>query len=325
MASMENYTQLTSEQRYQIYALLKADKTQTEIAVIVGVHKSTLCRELARNSGGRGYRPKQAHELALQRREEKVRFGISENSWQRVEQLLREDWSPEQISLWLAEADEPRVSHESIYQYVYWDKDCGGDLHTHLRCQKKRRKRYGAYNRRGKLINQVSIDERPAVVEERTRIGDWELDTIIGKNHKQAIVSMTERKTRLNYLFKVKNKDAASVEFAIISMLRRSGLPIKTLTADNGREFANHESIARISKASFYFAHPYCSWERGANENANGLVRQYFPKGTDFSSITQTDLERVMRRLNNRPRKCLDMKTPNQVAFGLHPTVALGI
>ena len=115
------------------------------------------------------------------------------------------------------------------------------------------------------------------------------------------------------------------MEFAIITMLRKSGLPIKTLTSDNGREFAHHESIARILKTSFYFAHPYCSWERGANENANGLVRQYFPKGTNFSSITQTELDRVMRRLNNRPRKCLDMKTPNQVAFGLHPTVALGI
>ena len=322
---MEYYTQLTSEQRYQIYALLKTEHSQSEIAQAVGVHKSTISRELKRNTGGRGYRPIQAHKLALQRREEKVCFGVSEATWQRVEQLLREDWSPEQISLWLIEANEPTVSHESIYQYVYWDKGLGGDLHTHLRCTKKRRKRYGAYNRRGKLINQVSIDERPVIVEERKRVGDWELDTIIGRNHKQAIVSMTERKTRLNYLFKIENKDAASVEFAVISMLRKSGLPIKTLTADNGREFANHESIARILKTLFYFAHPYCSWERGANENANGLVRQYFPKGTDFSSITQTQLERVMRRLNNRPRKCLDMKTPNQVAFGLDPTVALGI
>jgi len=200
---------------------------------------------------------------------------------------LRQDWSPEQISLWLIEADEPRVSHESIYQYIYWDKELGGDLHNYLRCQKQRRKRYGTYHRRGKLINPVSIDKRPTIVEQRKRIGDWELDTIIGKNHKQAIVSMTERTTRLNYLFKVQNKDAASVEFAIITMLRKSGLPIKTLTADNGREFANHESIARILETSFYFAHPYCSWERGSNENANGLVRQYFPKGSDFSCITQ--------------------------------------
>ena len=322
---MENYTQLTSEQRYQIYALLKKEHSQTEIARIVGVHKSTISRELARNTGRRGYRPIQAHNFALQRREEKVWFGVSEATWQRVEQLLRQDWSPEQISLWLVEADEPTVSHESIYQYVYWDKNCGGDLHTHLRCKKKRRKRYGAYDRRGKLTNQVSIDERPAVVEEREREGDWEVDTIIGKNHKQAIVSITERVHRLAYLVKVETRDAESIEKAIVNKLESVGLPILTITADNGREFGNHENIASRLNTEFYFAHPYCSWERGANENSNGLVRQYFPKGSDFTSITQKELQRVEHRLNNRPRKCLNMKTPNQVAFGLHPTVALGI
>lgn len=322
---METYTQLTSEQRYQIYALLKEEHSQSEIARVIGVHKSTISRELKRNTGGRGYRPKQAHCEALRRREEKVSLGISQQTWQRVEQLIREDWSPEQISLWLADSDENGVSHESIYQYIYWDKSCGGDLHTHLRCKKQRRKRYGSYDRRGKLTNQIFIDERPAIVDTRSRIGDWELDTIIGKNHKQAIVSMTERKSRLTYLYKVKTKDAASVEFAIINTLQKSGLPIHTLTADNGREFANHKGIADILKSKLYFAHPFSSWERGSNENANGLVRQYLPKGTDFKPVTQTFLNWVMKRLNNRPRKCLDMKTPNQVAFGLTPNVALGI
>lgn len=322
---METYSQLTNEQRYQIYALLKKDHTQTDIAKIVGVHKSTISRELRRNTGERGYRPKQAHAKALQRREEKVRFGIFDSTWQRVEQLLRHDWSPEQISLWLWDSDEQTVSHESIYQYIYWDRDCGGDLYTHLRCKKQRRKRYGAYDRRGKLVNQVSIDERPAIVEEKTRAGDWELDTIIGKNHKQAIVTMTERAHRLTYLCKVETKDAKSVEDAIVRTLKKTGLPVLTLTADNGREFGNHENIARRLKADFYFAHPYSSWERGANENSNGLLRQYFPKGCEFTAIENKDLRRVERRLNNRPRKCLDMKTPNEVAFGLHPTVALGI
>ena len=322
---MQNYSQLTREQRYQIYALLKKNHTQSDISAIVGAHKSTISREIRRNSGGRGYRPKQAHSMALQRREDKVRFGIADSTWQRVEQLLREDWSPEQVCLWLWEAGEQTVSHESIYQYVYWDKECGGDLYTHLRCKKQRRKRYGSYDRRGKLINQVSIDERPEVVEQRIREGDWELDTIIGKNHKQAIVSMTERVLRLTYLYKVETKDAESVEQAVVRTLKAKALPVLTLTADNGREFGNHENIARALDADFYFAHPYSSWERGANENSNGLVRQYFPKGTDFSTITQKDLNRVERKLNNRPRKCLDMKTPNQVAFGLHPTVALGI
>lgn len=322
---MENYTQLGQEQRYQIYALLKKGSTQTEIAEIIGVHKSTISRELARNTGGRGYRPKQAHNLALQRREEKVRFGIREATWLRVQQLLCEDWSPEQVSLWLYEEGEQTVSHESIYQYVYWDKSCGGDLHTHLRCKKKRRKRYGTYDRRGSLKNQVSIDERPDIVDQRGRQGDWELDTIVGKNHKQAIVSITERVLRLTYLSKVEVKDAESVEQAVIRTLKAKGLPVLTMTADNGREFANHENIAKSLNAEFFFAHPYSSWERGANENSNGLVRQYFPKSTDFTTITNKDLRRVERKLNNRPRKCLDMMTPNQVAFGIHPSVALGI
>jgi transposase, IS30 family len=322
---MQHYSQLTSEQRYQIYALLKKEHSQSEIAEIVGVHKSTISRELRRNSGGRGYRPIQAHRKALERREDKVRFGISESTWQRVEQLLREYWSPEQVSLWLFEADEAGASHESIYQYIYWDKECGGNLYTFLRCKKQRRKRYGAYDRRGKLINQVSIDERPAIVEDREREGDWEVDTIIGKNHKQAIVSMTERVHRLTYLCKVETKDAESIEQAIVRTLKSTGLPVLTITADNGREFGHHENIAKKLDAQFYFAHPYSSWERGANENSNGLVRQFFPKGTDFTGITKRDLRRVERRLNNRPRKCLEMKTPNQVAFGLHPSVALGI
>ena len=322
---MQHYSQLTSEQRYQIYALLKKNHTQTDISRVVGVHKSTISREIRRNTGKRGYRPKQAHAMALQRRDDNVRVRILESTWQRVEQLLREDWSPEQISLWLWEVGEQYVSHESIYQYVYWDKNCGGDLYTHLRCKKQRRNRYGCYDRRGKLSNQVSIDERPAVVDQRVRQGDWELDTIIGKSHQQAIVTVTERVLRLTYLYKVETKDAESVEQAIIRTLRDKELPVLTLTADNGREFGNHENIAEALNANFFFAHPYCSWERAANENSNGLVRQYFPKGADFTAITDKDLRRVERRLNNRPRKCLDMKTPNQVAFGLHPTVALGI
>lgn len=323
---MQHYSQLTFEQRYQIYTMLNLSQTQSAIAEFLGVNKSTISRELSRNTGGRGYRPIQAHRFALERRDEKVRTRISDEDWLRVEQLIEEDWSPQQISLWLAaQAQEPSISHESIYQYIYWDKSCGGELHTHLRCQKKRKKRYGRYDRRGSLVNQVSIDDRPAVVDERLREGDWEVDTIIGKNHKQAIVSITERTLRLTYLEKVETKDAKSVAAAIVKRLRRSDLPVLTITADNGREFGLHEKIAHKLNADFYFAHPYCSWERGANENSNGLVRQYLPKGTDFTTVTQSDLRRIERRLNNRPRLCLDMQTPNQVAFGLTPSVALGI
>lgn len=320
---MRHYTQLTHEQRYQIYALKKAGHSQTQMARIVGVHKSTVCRELQRNSGRRGYRPRQAHLLAMARREEKVCCTFCDKDWRYIEKLIRLDWSPEQISLWLGTNNILSISHETIYQYIYRDKARGGDLYTHLRCKKKRRKRYGHYDRRGTLVNQRSINERPVIVEKRTRMGDWELDTIIGKGHKQAIVSIVDRTARLTLLKKVKTKDAKTVRSAIVKALSKQGLPIHTLTSDNGREFGEHETVAKELEADFYFAHPYSSWERGTNENANGLVRQYLPKGTDFTTVTQAHLNRIMKKLNNRPRKCLGMRTPNQVAFGLDPNVAL--
>ena len=188
--------------------------------------------------------------------------------------------------------------------------------------RKKRRKRYGSYDRRGQIINRVSIDERPAIVDKRKRIGDWELDTVIGKAHKQAIVTITERKTRLSLIRKVKFKTAENFADAIIELLG----PMKKWVKNNlynGKEFAFHERIAKALNAKFYFAHPYSSWERGLNENTNGLIRQYLPKKTDFKKVTQKQIDNVMEKLNNRPRKCLGFKTPNQVFFGINPTVAL--
>ena len=317
------YTQLTQEERYQIHALLKAGLDQTEIAMILKRHKSTISREIRRNSGLRGYRPKQAQRLADERRQARVKPRISTSSWSTVERLLREDWSPEQISLWLKEEFNVAISHEWIYQFILQDKAAGGDLYRHLRCQKKRRKRYGSYSRRGQLIDRISIDERPAVVDSRSRIGDWELDTIIGKGHKQAIVSLTERKSRYTLIKKVKRKTAQLVSDAIISLLSPVSGKVHTLTSDNGKEFAEHKTIANHLDAKFYFAHPYASWERGLNENTNGLIRQYFPKNRDFATITQSEINKVMEKLNNRPRKCLGIKTPNQVFLGINPSVAL--
>ena len=317
------YTQLTQEERYQIYALMKAGHSQSEIATLLGRHKSTISRELRRNQGLRGYRPKQAQRLAWARQEAKTTPRISPNAWRWVEQLLREDWSPEQISLWLLDEKGIQISHEWIYQYVLQDKSIGGNLYCHLRCQKQRRKRYGSYSRRGQLINRISIEERPAVVESRSRLGDWELDTIIGKGHKQAIVSLTERKSRLTLIHKVERKTADNVAQAILRLLKPIAHTVHTLTSDNGKEFAAHETIAKSLDAQFFFAHPYASWERGLNENTNGLIRQYFPKHRDFTTITQAEINRVMDKLNNRPRKCLGIKTPNQVFFGLNPPVAL--
>ena len=185
------------DERYQIYALRKAGHSQKEIAEVLRRNPSTISRELGRNKGLKGYRPEQAHRLAQNRKKERDRTRIPESTWARVEQLLREDWSPEQISGWLTREEGVSVSHERIYQHVYEDKRRGGDLHRHLRCQKPRRKRYGHYDRRGQIRERVSIDERPEVVEARSRIGDWEADTVIGKLGGAVLVTLVERRSRL--------------------------------------------------------------------------------------------------------------------------------
>lgn len=313
---MRRYTQLTREQRYQIYVLKKAGHSQSDIARLLGVHKSTISRELRRNNDQRGYRPKQANQLARQRHLDKPRRQIRSETWELIESRLRLDWSPEQISGWLRRSDWPNVSHERIYQHILTDKKYGGDLHKHLRCQKQRKKRYGSKDRRGQLPDRTSVEARPAIVEQRSRVGDWELDTIIGKGHKQAIVSLTERKARMSLIAKVERKTADQVAAKIIQLLKPHADKIHTLTSDNGREFARHKEIARTLTTNFYFAHPYASWERGTNENMNGLIRQYFPKMCDFRSITDEDIQTAMERLNNRPRKCLGYRTPNEVFFG---------
>ena len=314
---MRTYTQLTQEQRYQISVMLKIGQTQTEIAEMIGKHKSTISREVRRNQGQRGYRPKQAHEMSLNRRK-KAKPRIQESTWALIESKLQEDWSPEQISDWLKQNTAIQVSHERIYQYIYVDKRAGGSLHKHLRCQKKRRKRYGGYDRRGKLPNRRSIEERPEIVDQRQRIGDWEVDTMIGKGHRQAIVTLTERKSRFALLRKVERRKAGLVSAAVIDLLQPVADRLHTITGDNGKEFAEHERIAQELEVSFFFAHPYAAWERGANENMNGLVRQYIPKNRDLLSVTDEELLLIMNKLNHRPRKCLDFKTPFEVFFE-HP------
>ena len=313
-----SYQQLTQEQRYHIWALKKAGFSRTDIAQEVGVHKSTISRELRRNTGQRGYRPKQAQAMATARQQARASATrIGAQTWTLVETHLRQEWSPEQVSGWLQREHKLQVSHERIYQYVYNDKGAGGTLHRHLRCQKQRRKRYGSHDRRGQLANRRCISERPAIVQQRSRVGDWEADTIIGKGHQQALVSLTERKSKLTLLAKVEQATAEAVEAAIARLLQPLAPRVHTITSDNGREFARHEHIAAKLRADFYFAHPYASWERGLNENTNGLVRQYFPKGSDFTSITGEAVEKVMQRLNHRPRKTLGFSTPHQVFYEL--------
>jgi transposase, IS30 family len=310
-----SYTQLTEGTRYQIYALLKAGQNRTQIAMIIGCHKSTVSRELTRNHGKKGYRAGQAQALAQQRQRQSHQPRITQETWQTVERLLGQDWSPQQITGRLRLERQPSVSPERIYLYIYADKRRGGPLHRHLRSQKAQRRRDRGYQRRGQIPNRVSIEERPAIVDRKSRIGDWEGDTIVGAQRKSALLSVTERKSKLQQLCKLANKSAPELREQGIMLLAPFRDRIFTITVDNGKEFCEHEAIATALQARIYFAHPYASWERGLNENSNGLVRQYFPKGCDLANLTETEVQRVVELLNNRPRKTLRYRTPNEIFF----------
>jgi len=309
-----NYQHLTQNERYQISALHKAGFKPSKIAAELGRNPSTISRELARSGGAAAYQAADAQTLADERRTACANGPqVSEETWIFVDKKLREFWSPEQISGRLKAEGLPTVSHESIYQRVYEDKLAGGDLHLALRCQKARRKRYGSIERRGTIPNQRSIETRPAVVDTRERFGDWEGDLVIGAGQQGALVTLNERKSRFSLIAYVPSKAAHGVADAIIFLLKSSSSCVHTLTTDNGKEFAQHERIAEKLKADFYFAHPYSSWERGANENMNGLIRQFFPKKMSFESITKRDIKQAQDYLNHRPRKCLGFKTPFEV------------
>lgn len=318
---MRLYTHLTQEQRYQISALLKEKTPLTRIAQIVGVHKSTISRELRRNQGAHRYFAAQAQRLALDRRKDKAPARISKETWALVEDKLRQKWSPEQIAGWLKAAGRPCVSHERIYHHVSQDRERSGSLYSHLRHGTKRRSRYGSYKRGSPIPNRVGIEERPAIVERRERLGDWEADTVIGKG-RPVLVTLVERRSRLLRVARVARRGSQEVEAAVLALLAPLAERVHTITADNGSEFARHASISSSLEASFFFARPYASWQRGLNENTNGLIRQYFPKRFDFSQATDEDIKAVMDKLNNRPRKALGFKTPNEVFFA-PDTVAL--
>jgi IS30 family transposase len=312
-----HYTQLTSGQRYQIEALLKLKTKRNEIARILTVHPATIGRELKRNTGLKGYRPKQAQSKTDKRRQEAVKvIKLTSSMMHVIDDKLQQEWSPEQISGWLKKEETISLSHERIYQHVWTDKRQGGDLHTHLRqSNKRRKKKYGSQDKRGQIRNRVSIDERPDSVAQKERIGDWEIDLVIGRHHQGALVTIVERKSKFTLIKKVPNKQAEQVSQATVALLTPYIEKTHTITADNGKEFAAHELIAKALNANIYFAHPYSSWERGLNENTNGLIRQYFTKGSSFETITDEEVERVMEKLNHRPRKTLNFKTPHEVFF----------
>jgi IS30 family transposase len=310
-----NYTQLTHEQRYQICALVKAGHNQSQIAGLVSCHKSTISRELRRNSGRKKYYAKLATKLAAARQRNSHRPHIAAQTWRTIECYLRRKWSPEQIQGKLRQQKKATVSHERIYQYVYADKRQGGTLHSHLRTQKVQRKRARWYARRGQIPNRISIEQRPKIVATKRRCGDWEGDTIIGARHQGALLSMTERKSKLIRLRVLRGKTAQELRQQSIKLLGPLKARVHTITVDNGKEFCEHEAIAAALQARIYFAHPYASWERGLNENSNGLIRQYFPKKHDFTRITNAEVRQVAEQLNNRPRKSLGYRTPNEVFF----------
>jgi len=320
-----SYTQLTQEERYQIYALKKAGHIQAEIAGIVGRDPGTISRELRRNRGLKGYRPQQAHNLALRRRYDKEQTRIGNQVWQLVEALIRDEWSPEQVVGRVEMEQGVSISHEWIYQYVYADKHSGGDLYRSLRCQKVRRKRYGAYSRRGMIPNQVSIDDRPVIVDSKRRFGDWEGDTVIGKDHRGALVTLVERKSLYTVIRAVPNKTAEAVRNAVVDGLAPYIDRVHTITYDNGREFSDHEGMAADLETQIYFAHPYASWERGLNENTNGLIRQYFPKDRDLTTVTNHEIEQTMDKLNHRPRKSLGFRTPFEVFFNTRTSLTVAL
>ena len=315
----EGYLHLTCEQRCQIYALLQSGHSQAHIARQIGVDPSTISRELVRNTGARGYRFKQAHEKASQRREEasdKPRKMTPDLVELIEEKLTQEQWSPDQISGRLAKDGVAFISHERIYQHVWKDKKDGGTLYLHLRHSgKKYNRRKGKNSGRGLIPNRVDIDQRPPIVAAKSRIGDWEADTIIGANHKGVVMSHVERTSKYTKLAKLPDKNADSVVQACARVLLPLADRIETITYDNGKEFASHAQIATSLGALSYFAKPYHSWERGLNEHTNGLFRQYFPKGSDLSILSDADVQRVEDKLNSRPRKILGYQTPREIFF----------
>lgn len=314
-----NYKHLSQIERYQIASLMKAQHSITQIASLIGRHKSTISRELRRNAGSRGYRPKQASELAIERSEQS-RNASTVAPWvkQQASALLRLQWSPEQV------ASRLPVSHETLYQHVYADKTQGGTLWKNLRCQKQKRKRYASgRDRRGQIPNRRPLSERPAHIEGRKQVGHWECDTVIGANHEQAIVTVVERKSGYAVMAKVSNKTADLVGQAIIKALTPFEARVKTLTYDNGKEFCGHALIDEALNSTGYFARPFASWERGTNENFNGLLRQYVPKKRPMKNINDEEIKMIENRLNNRPRKRLGFRTPAEVFHQSLSRVAL--
>ncbi|HEY0811183.1 MAG TPA: IS30 family transposase [Longimicrobiales bacterium] len=317
------YHQITPEERYTLATLRKQTPalTTTEIARLLGRHRSTIYREIGRNSThpDGGYRPFRAQEAANgRRRRSRKHSQFTREQWQMIESLLRADLSPEQVSGWLARHRLLRISHETVYQYVWRDKRRGGDLWRHLRQRPKYRKRYGTREKRGRLAGKRHITERPLAVERRREIGHWEMDTVSGAGSTHCIATLVERVIGCVLIVKLANHTKAELNRRVIQLIRQQRHLFKTITVDNGTEFHGYEAIERATGVVFYFATPYHAWERGTNENTNGLIRQYLPKRQSMKTLTQAQCNQIAQILNNRPRKRHSFRTPvEQLQFCL--------
>lgn len=307
----------TVEQRYKLEVLLQQKVPKSQIAIDLNKHISSVYREIKRNSDARNFNYKadlSSRKCKKRHREKTKNQCFSEDIKQYLNNLILEDFSPEQIVGKSLKEGVACVCHETIYKYIWNDKQNGGNLYLHLRSRGKiYRKRGASKDKRGQIVGRIGIENRPKEVAEKQRLGDLEIDLVIGKDHKGALLTINDRATGMLQMKKIESKDAEIVKKATIELLENWKPFLQTITSDNGKEFAKHESIAQALEIEYYFANPYCSWERGANENLNGLIRQYFPKGSDFSLITEKQVKDIVEKLNNRPRKRHQFNTPKEV------------
>lgn len=311
-----SYRRVTWEDRIKIKLLLQQGKSNSAIAEVLGKHRSTVGREIKRNTGGCGYRPLQAQRLAEGREALKHRpYKLTPKLRDLIDKRLKKKWSPEQISGRLKLEKKAWVSTETIYKYIWADKEAGGDLWKDLRrSNRSRRRRFPSEDKRGKIKDARPISERPKVANERHRRGDWERDTMLGLDRKTGILALVDRKTRFNKFIKLDKRTAPKVTAATIRALK--GLPVKSITNDRGQEFAGHIGCAEKLGVKIFFCDPYTSSQRGTNENRIGILRQYFPKRTDLKKVSRATVRKVEFEINNRPMKCLDWKTPYEAMMG---------
>jgi IS30 family transposase len=315
------YRQITFAERYTLGVLRQRGLSAAAIARMLGRHRSTIGREVQRNcahSDGT-YRPQLADWYARGRRSHSRRNRqFTAADWARIQVLLREDWSPEQVAGWLRRHRELAISHETIYRYVWADKRAGGTLYQHLRgARKRRRKRYGRYDSRGRLAGKRMITERPNVVNTRRALGHWEADTMLGASQDgPCVLSMVERKTGYLLLGQLRQRASAAVNQRARQLIAAHPSRVRTITVDNGTEFHEYRALEQATRTRFYFATPHHAWERGTNENTNGLVRQYLPKRQSMAQLTQHDCNRIATKLNRRPRKRLNYRTPEECYAG---------